>query len=536
VHELAERLLKTIRKQGSIRAGDRVAAAVSGGADSVALLCLLLELRAELGIVMSVAHVNHKLRGKESDEDERFVAKLARQHGLELAVRDAPVAGRHISKIRSGIEAAARELRHGFFRQLAREGRATKIATAHTLDDQAETVLLRIFRGTGIRGLSAVHPRIVFEEQGRAFGELVRPLLGFRRAALREFLRERGQSWREDSSNRDIAFLRNRVRHRLLPMIVEEFGEAAIEHMGELAEIARAEEEHWERGHPEITAELPSAAKAAIYSAATTARLKPCPFKTESSQTGSSQTESGQTGSDNTKIRPGFFPPPETRPAASLPLALLLALPLAARRRLVRAWLEANAPDLSISFRLIEEALELARGSEDKGSAGKRLVLPGGRNLLQRNLRLGRRELFLELEPGGARGEAADYEYALAVPGAVEVPELSACIEAWVVDVGSVPEGERGHLLDLGRVPKEVLIRNWRAGDRFWPAHTAAARKVKELLSDRHATGAEKKLWPVAVAEGCGLVWMRGFAVPAAFRSPAGASQAIWIRQIAGMM
>ena len=521
MHELAGRLLKTIRKQESIRAGDRLAAAVSGGADSVALLCLLLELRAELGIVLSVAHVNHKLRGEESDEDERFVAKLARQHGLELAVRDAPVDSRHISEIRSGIEAAARELRHGFFRQLAREGRVTKVVTAHTLDDQAETVLLRIFRGTGIRGLSGIHPRIIFEELGRAFGELVRPLLGFRRAALRDFLRERGQSWREDSSNRDIAFLRNRVRHRLLPMIVEEFGEAAIEHMGELAEIARAEEEHWERAHPEIAAELRAAAAKQV--AEKVGFVSGYRF--------------GDTASSSKSDVPlGAAVRPEPRPAASLPLAPLLALPLAAQRRLMRAWLETNAPDLSISFRLIEETLELARGSADKRPAGKKLELPGGRNL-----RLGRQELLLELEPFGARGEAvhpqaADYEYALAVPGAVEVPELGACIEARVVDVGSVPEGEHGHLLDLGRLPKEVLIRNWRAGDRFWPAHTAAARKVKELLSDRHATGAEKKLWPVAIAEGCGLVWMRGFAVPVAYRAPAGAPRAIWIRQIAGMM
>jgi tRNA(Ile)-lysidine synthase len=483
VHALAERLLKTIRKQESIRAGDRLAAAVSGGADSVALLCLLLELRAELGIVPSVAHVNHKLRGEEADEDERFVAKLARQHGLELRVCEAPVDGSQSSGQGSGIEAAARELRYGFFRQLAREGRVTKIATAHTLDDQAETVLLRIFRGTGIRGLSGIHPRIVFEEQGHAFGELVRPLLGFRRSALQDFLRERGQSWREDSSNRDIAFLRNRVRHRLLPMIGEEFGEAVIEHMGELAEIARAEEEHWERVHAEVR---------------------------------------GQSGG----------PGDETRQAVSLQgLALgpLLALPLAAQRRLVRGWMETNAPDLSVSFRLIEEALELARGS-----VGKRLELPGGRNLLRRNLQRGRQEL--ELGPPGGRGEGADYAYALAVPGAVEVPELGGRIEARVVDAAGVPEDERGQLLDLGRVPKEVLIRNWRAGDRFWPAHTAAAKKVKELLSDRHATGAAKKLWPVAVAEGCGLIWMRGFAVPAAFRAPEGASRAIWVRETAGMM
>jgi tRNA(Ile)-lysidine synthetase-like protein len=102
------------------------------------------------------------------------------------------------------------------------------------------------------------------------------------------------------------------------------------------------------------------------------------------------------------------------------------------------------------------------------------------------------------------------------------------------VDADGVPEDERGQLLDAERVPKHLLIRNWRAGDRYWPAHTSVARKVKELLSDRHATGAEKKLWPVAVAEGCGLIWMRGFAVPAAFRAPAGASKAIWIREIAG--
>jgi len=262
-------------------------------------------------------------------------------------------------------------------------------------------------------------------------------------------------------------------------MIGEEFGEAAIEHMGELAEIARAEEEQWERAHPEIRGQGGGAA--------------------------------------------------ETRQAASLPglaVAPLLTLPLAAQRRLIRAWLEMNVPDLSISFRLIEAALELARGA-----AGKKLELPGGLNV-----RRGRQELLLELETVGGRGETADYEYALVVPGAVEVPELGACIEARVVDASGVPEDESSELLDLARMPKEVLIRNWRAGDRFWPAHTAAAKKVKELLSDRHATGVEKKLWPVAVAKGCGLIWMRGFAVPAAFRSSVGASKAIWIRQIAGMM
>lgn len=483
-----------------------MAAAVSGGADSVALLCLLLELRGELGIVLSVAHVNHKLRAEESDQDERFVAELAQRHGLEfhLYKDDAPVErgdrSHSGSAAGSGIEAAARKLRYGFFRQLAQQGRVNKIATAHTLDDQAETVLLRMFRGTGIRGLSGIHPRIVFsiEDQGGVVGEVVRPLLPFRRSAIREFLRERGESWREDSSNLDIGFLRNRVRHKLLPTIIEEFGEAAIERMAELAEIARAEEEHWELGHAGVRG-----------------------------------------------LSEGRAQQPQS--LASLPIGPLLALSLAAQRRVVRRWLEANAnakdkdknknKDLSISFRLIEEILDLARGAP-----GRKMELTGGRNLLRQNLRSGQSELHLESEPLRGQSEADyeySYEYSLAVPGSVEVRELGACIEARVMDAGAVPEveeDEKRHLLDFELVPKEILIRNWRAGDRYWPAHTAAARKVKELLSDRHASGLEKKLWPVAVAGGRGLIWMRGFAVPAALQPSVNASKVIWIRYTASMM
>jgi len=333
VHELAERLLRTIRKSNSLRAGDRVAAAVSGGADSVALLCLLIELREELGIVLSVAHVNHKLRGEESDEDERFVAQLAEQYGLDLHVRASPIDGGDnlrdgrdkTTSGSSGIEAAARELRYRFFRELAHDDRVTKIATAHTLDDQAETVLLRIFRGTGIRGLAGIHPRIVFEEKGHAFGEVVRPLLSFRRAALQQFLRDRGQRWREDSSNQNVAFLRNRVRHRLLPLIVEEFGEAAVEHMSELAEIARAEEEHWTTDHSEIAAQLPS----------TTTR--------KTADEGARRTAAGDGGATSSNPRQVVF----------LELEPLLGLSVAAQRRLLRGWLEANAPGARVSFRLI---------------------------------------------------------------------------------------------------------------------------------------------------------------------------------------
>jgi tRNA(Ile)-lysidine synthase len=464
--------LKTIRKQQSMRAGDRVAASVSGGADSVALLRLLLEVRSELGIVLSLAHVNHKLRGEESEADEGFVRELAQQHGIELHVCEAPLDPARDS----GIEAAARKLRYDFFRQLARKERVARFATAHTLDDQAETVVLRILRGTGIRGLSGIHPRLVLSEEGtgerHVLAEVVRPLLQFRRGELQEFLRERGQTWREDSSNRDLGFLRNRVRHVLLPVLLENFGPITVENLADLAEIARAEEEQWERIQNDVRA-------FGIDSAGQRSHALP--------------------------LDPG-----------------LLSLPLAASRRAVRSWLEASAAGSRVSFRLIEEILDLARGP-----AGNKIELPGG-HILRRT----QKDLRLERTHDGL--EPDSYEYSLPVPGQIEIRELGTRIEAVLVDACDVQEDGHDRLLDRSRMPGQLILRNWRPGDRFWPAHTAAARKVKELLSDRHATGVEKRLWPVAVVEGCGLVWMRGFAVPEALRAPPGAAQAIWIREIAG--
>jgi tRNA(Ile)-lysidine synthase len=451
---LAGKLLRTIRREGLLKPGDRVAAAVSGGGDSVALLLLLVELRAELGIVLSVAHVNHKLRGEESEEDQRFVTELAQRHGLELYTQEAP-----LGEAKSGIEAAARKLRYDFFRQLARENRVSRIATAHTLDDQAETVLLRMLRGTGIRGLSGIHRRVALEGRGQAGGEVVRPLLGFRSAELAAFLGEREQPWREDSSNRDLGFLRNRVRHRVLPLLQENFGSALAENLADLAEIARAEEEHWELVHPEIRA------------------------------------------SDD-----------------SVGIASLLSLPVAAQRRLIRGWLENNDSDLAVSFRLIEEVLQLARGA-----GGERIELPGGRML-----RYTRRGLVLD--PAAAEHET--YEYRLSIPGGVEVRELGIRFEAVIADRNSIPQAERERLLDPARLPHELVVRNWRAGDRFWPAHTKAAKKVKELLSDRHLTGLEKRLWPVAVAERVGLVWMRGFPTPDGLQCSSGSGRVLWIHEI----
>jgi tRNA(Ile)-lysidine synthase len=320
---LSEPVLEHIRRHGLLKAGDRVGVAVSGGADSVALLRLLLELRGDLGIVLSVVHFHHGIRGAEADADAKFVGGLARTHKLEIreGSGDAPA---HARARRASLETAARELRYQFFAKLLQSGAVDKIATGHTLDDQAETVLMKTLRGAGTRGLAGIYPALgtTLGERNAAEGgratqtRIVRPVLGVRRRELEEYLRALGQDWREDSTNRDRRHLRNRVRHELVPLLESEFNPEVTRVLAETAEVARAEEEFWQR---EVERLLPEVC---------------C----------------GEEG--------------------SLQLKPLLAQPLAVQRRLVRAALERAGA--GFDFRHGEEILRLAQKS--KGA----LELAGG--------------------------------------------------------------------------------------------------------------------------------------------------------------
>src|SRR5277367_4633028 len=229
-------LLELLRKRDTFRAGGRGGLGVSGGADSVGLLLLLLELREELGIVLSVAHLNHKLRGRASDGDEKFVRKLAAQHGLEFHGARVDVAAR-AKREKANLEDAARRARYEFFSRLVAEGKADRVAVAHTADDQAETVLAHILRGTGLAGLGGIHPRTE---------SVVRPLLGVRRAELRAYVRSKKQKWREDATNQDTTRTRARIRKKLLPLLERQFQPGVVEHLASLAEFAREDEEFLE--------------------------------------------------------------------------------------------------------------------------------------------------------------------------------------------------------------------------------------------------------------------------------------------------
>src|SRR6202047_3235117 len=232
---LEQSVLETIRNASMMVPGDRVAVAVSGGADSVALLRLLKRLSNALGITLLVAHFNHSLRGPESEADAQFVREMARAHNLKLIRGRADVATAAAHN-RWNLEDAARRLRYAFFRHVTETGRATRIAVAHTADDQAETVLARILRGTGPAGLAGIYP---------VAGSIVRPLLGIRREDLREYLNALGQTWREDSTNCHLDRQRARIRAQLIPLLERDFSTRAVNRLTELARLSREEEEFW---------------------------------------------------------------------------------------------------------------------------------------------------------------------------------------------------------------------------------------------------------------------------------------------------
>jgi tRNA(Ile)-lysidine synthase len=523
-----------------------VGVAVSGGIDSIALLRLLLEIRAELGIVLSVVHFNHKLRGEESDADEQLVADLARVHGLEFFSDSADVA-EHASRESLSLEAAARELRYGFFRlflgsagnsgdragvpnrhpnhspesakpptdsrrrlpsvfvtppdgaadsaafphspaQLS--GRLDKIVTGHTLDDQAETVLLRLIRGTGVTGLGGIHPRITLvDDEGELAGEIVRPLLTTRRRELEQYVKDLGQPWREDSTNSDHGFTRNRLRKLVLPLLEKEFNPAVAENLAELAEIARGEQEYWEN---EVAGWMGTAVH---WIEPEWVRQGTQKTLVQISVLGNQHFPSGDADLESRIDRA-----PWLVANASVSRPWLLSEPIGVQRRVVKAIGERAG--LPLEFKHVEEILRFAAEEE---RSGKELTLACGWKLVCHPEEL----LFVTPDLRQARAPE-DYDRELPVPGRTTLPEMGIAIDSHRVPPGAAAQYNPDQLLDADSLPGPLRVRNWRAGDRFWPAHTKSPKKIKELLEQRHVAQPKRTLWPVVVSADQ-IVWVRGF-------------------------
>ena len=443
------------------RPGDRVGVAVSGGADSVALLLLLLELREKLGVVLSVVHFNHKLRGKASDADEKFVAQLAAKHGLEFHTASLYVAQK-AKKEKANLEDTARRARYDYFHSLEESGVLTRIAVAHTADDQAETVLAHILRGTGLTGLGGIHP---------VAGTVIRPLLQIRRKELRTYLRAKKQKWREDATNRDTTRTRARIRRKLLPLLEKQFQPAIVEHLTTLAELAREDEAFLEAAVEKRAAELVQKHGEVLRIAAKDL-LEPLNSVEEAS---------------------------------------------ALSKRLVRHIVKSVKPrGGQLGAEHVKAVLELAR----HGQSGTSLPLPAGVDVRRERDELAFHAIEKEFA-ASTQGKTSKFEYNIDLTrGAQElrVAELGCVFRFMVIDwpAKRAETSTDGSVLDRDRLRLPLVLRNWRPGDRMRPLGHRNAHKLKRLLNEKRISRWARDGWPVLTSGGI-LAWARGFHVAAEF-------------------
>ncbi len=443
-----------------LRPGERVAVAVSGGADSVALLHILRELADELGISLSVAHLNHKLRGSESDADERFVAALATACGLRYFTYAADVKA-EAAKTLENIEQAGRTCRYQWFTRLLREGLADKIAVGHTQTDQAETVLYRLLRGAGGAGLAGIRPVL-------STG-IVRPLITVSRKQVLGYLRDGGREWREDASNRSMDFARNRIRHELMPQLTRQWNpnlEAVLAHT---AAWALEEEDYWRQRTAELAA----------------AHIE----------------ERGD----------GIY----------LRVRGIQWLPAAALKRVLRLAIGKVRGDLrGVEYEHVQALADMIASERGTGHVD----LPGA---------AASRSFDWVRLTGSRQDSPAHGEYLMEVagPGTYAIPGCPLSIQFTLSEgAGREPgyndKSRRG--LDWDRLPKPLILRSWRPGDRYQPLGCSEEKKLKSLFQRDRVAVWDRTGWPVVCGAGVAIgknrdspqpriVWTRGFGPAADF-------------------
>ncbi len=415
----------------------------------------LLRTLHHLNLATAVIHINHHLRGPESDADETFVRNLAGELNLPVLIHHGPPP-------EGNLEQEARRIRYDFFATILAGPNCNAIATGHTLDDQAETVLYRLLRGSGTAGLSGIRPVT-------ATG-IIRPLIEHRREEIRAWLRENNIPWREDQSNTDPAFIRNRIRLHHLPELTASLNPALPELLASTAQWARDEEDHW------IT-QLD--------------RLEP--------------------------LHLTFGP---TGESVFLQTAPFLALNAAQQRRLLRRAIERIRGDLrSIDFRHIEGIRALTSSSEGSG----RLQIP--------DLDIYRSFDWLRLAPQGFDGRIdRDFDRPLTVPGITRDAERRLAIELKLLSAGSVyNDGMEG--LDKELCSGSLVLRNWRPGDQYQPCGRTSVSKIKTLFQESRIPLWERRSWPV-IAQGHSILWTRKFGVASEFAARPESREVLRIREV----
>lgn len=456
---LRKKIARFVTEHGLCRPGDALIVAVSGGADSMALLDILAHLPG-FDLKLVVAHLNHRLRGGEADADEEFARAAAERYGCPF--EQAAVAVAELAAERGlSLEEAGREARYAFLQSVAGKYAAVAIAVGHHMDDQAETALMRLLRGAGGHGLAGMRPR------NRA-ATLVRPLLCVRRREIETYLHQRGLTWREDSSNADAGFLRNRIRHELLPFLTKYNPEIVVS-LNQTAAVLAADEELLDTVVAEVFTRTATVGPACV----------------------------------------------------TLDLDALSRETVSLRKRLYRLAIQTVKGDLRrISFKhlaSIDRQVYAVRPNSE-------LSLPGGITVL-------RAYRLLRFSTGREYFQPAADELTLDLPGLYPLP-CGGRLLLEKIDGPVAASGNSGPAvlsLPAGQLQPPLKIRYFCNGDRFTPLGMTGSKKLKDLFSDRKIPVAARRRIPLLLAGG-EIVWVCGVQAAAKTEAATAAAGLPWIR------
>lgn len=427
----------------------RLLVAVSGGPDSVALLEVLNNLKNELELTLEIAHLQHGIRGEEAKEDARFVVGLAERLGLPCHVKEIDLPLIKASSGRGNLEEMGRLERYRFFGETAHRRELDAVATAHTVDDQAETFLIRLFRGagrTGMRGMATV--RQLNDRPKSLPGNvlLIRPLLDATREEVMEFLGHRNLVYRADSSNTDLRYLRNWIRLRLMPQVRERFGAQLPARLCAQAEMLREEEDY--------LADVTRQQLAKV--------------------------------SEGKNINRQAF----------------LNTNRALQRRVIRLWIEQRRGTLrAIDFDHVEAGLSLIAAGPPQG----RLALPGG-------WELAREYETVSLKRNTSDFKRPCYSYQFQAGSTLKVVEAGMTIESRLAGSppGKLPQNLMEAVFDADLLRGKLLVRNFRNGDRFQPLGMSGHKKVKDLFIENKLSLRTRALLPLLTLDG-EILWIPGY-------------------------
>ncbi|HLG99056.1 MAG TPA: tRNA lysidine(34) synthetase TilS [Bryobacteraceae bacterium] len=442
---LLHRIAAFVQRHDMFRTGDRVGVAVSGGADSVFLLHALRELATRWNLRLSVVHIEHGIRGAASAADAEFVHEIAQEFGLPFHLHRA-----YVAALNGNLEQAARRVRTSFYRELIQSSCLDRVATGHTRSDQAETVLYRVLRGSGLAGLAGILPL--------APPGVARPLLESTRAEIRDWLEQRSIPWREDETNRDPAYARNRLRHEILPLLAESFNPRLEQALANLATLAHEEENYWASTLPPVEA-------------------------------------------------------PATGPLV-VPVSSVATVATAVARRLIRSYIQAAKGDLrQIEFSHVERILDLARAPDGHGRAH----IPGLD--VTRSLDW---LCFAGIGPKTPKDTGYSVSLpvpgSVELPGSSAriVLQLKEKTDQHDQCVTVVNELDWQRLRLPGGAGPKLELRNWRPGDKYRRAGRSHEQNIKVLFQEARIPLWERRRWPIITYNGF-ILWTRRFGAAADF-------------------